>query len=81
MKIKFLLFSGLREAVGKGEIELIVPEGTSVGSLVEFLPEEFSKVNDLMACSRWAVNEAFVDKERILRDGDTVALISPVSGG
>ena len=84
MKIKLLLFAGLRERVGNDEIEINLPnppERIAVGSLIEFLPEECLGMNELIDCCRWAVNETFVSKETILHEGDEVALISPVAGG
>ena len=81
MKIKLLFFAGLRERVEKDEIELSLPDGTAVGSLIEFLPEEYSSINELIGCCRWAVNATFVNKDMILHEGDEVALIPPVAGG
>jgi len=52
-----------------------VPEGTSAGAILEMLhlPERVATI--------LIVNGAYTDKKKILKDGDAVYIISPVSGG
>ena len=55
-------------------------EGQSVGSLKQFLAENYpdiSKLNALMI----AVNQNYAGDDLILRSNDEIALIPPVAGG
>jgi len=81
MKVDILLFAQLKEAAGKDYLSLDVEEGTRIQELVDRLMEEscFSRVRDLPLV--YAVNESFVSKDDILQEADTLALMTPVSGG
>jgi len=76
--IKLLLFAHLRDHIGKQEIHLNVVDKT-VKELKEVLKESYSfdELDSVMV----AVNEEFANDDEIIREGDVVALIPPVSGG
>ncbi|HEU5141409.1 MAG TPA: molybdopterin converting factor subunit 1 [Bacillales bacterium] len=77
--IQILLFAKFQEAVGEDSIAWHDAPIT-VGALKEQLQgayEEFPRLDDVMV----AVNEQYANNETEIRDGDTVALIPPVSGG
>lgn len=76
--IKILLFAGLKERVGK---PFLTWEETPM--TVAELKEELKKISGLENFSgiMVAVNETYARDEVIVNDGDTVALIPPVSGG
>ncbi|MCI1593360.1 MULTISPECIES: molybdopterin converting factor subunit 1 [Heyndrickxia] len=76
--IKVMLFAQLREQVGEAEIKINAFEG-SVNDLLNYLHEKYSLLNieNLMI----AVNEEFSPTDKVLQEGDVVALIPPVSGG
>ena len=80
MRVRVLLFASLRERLGAREMSVEVPEGTTAAGLLERLGRQRPP---LAAAGRLsvAVNEEYCDPERILRDGDEIALIPPVSGG
>lgn len=73
-----MLFAQLREQVGEAEIKIDAFEG-SVKDLLDYLHEKYSLLNieNLMI----AVNEEFSPTDKVLQEGDVVALIPPVSGG
>lgn len=81
MKVDVLLFAQLKEAAGTDHLFLEIWEGTPVKELVEHLMEEprFLRCKDLPFI--YAVNENFVSQDRILHEADTLALMTPVSGG
>jgi len=74
------LFASLREAAGTGRIEVRLPAATPVAGVWERLPAPV-RGGPLPAGSRWAVNHEWAHADRPLRDGDEVALVTPVSGG
>jgi molybdopterin synthase catalytic subunit/molybdopterin converting factor small subunit len=76
VRVTVKLFAGLRERAGAGERPLELEQGARVGD-----------VWDALALGRepdgllYAVNREYAARERLLADGDEVALIPPVSGG
>ena len=74
------LFASLREAAGTGRLELRLPEATPVAGVWERLPARVRR-GSAPSGSRWAVNHEWAAADRPLRDGDEVALVTPVSGG
>lgn len=81
MRIKVLLFAGLREKRGEGELELEVPFGTPVRELSKDLFPEGSLSPEFWHRVRFAVNLEYVPAGKVLQEGDEVALIPPVAGG
>ena len=79
MKIRARFFARCREAVGKGEMEIKVAEGTTAADLLDKLGHEcpeFARNSVLIA-----VNDEFVNPDFGLKEGDEVAFLPPVSGG
>jgi molybdopterin converting factor subunit 1 len=81
MKITVRLFAILRERVGISEITLDLPPGSSVANVRDALIEKHPALSSLLARVAYAVNRNYAPIETVLRDGDEVALIPPVSGG
>lgn len=75
------LFAGLREMIGARDIAIDLPAGATAASLKERLGELHPHVAPMLPTIACAVNEEYVDASHILREGDDVALIPPVSGG
>lgn len=75
--ITILLFAHLQEVVGEEKMtwtELPITAGE--------LKQRFSdKYNLPLKSVMVAVNEEYADEHLLLKDGDTVAFIPPVSGG
>jgi molybdopterin converting factor subunit 1 len=76
------LFAQLREAAGRDEVALELPDGATVGELLGAL-KGHDRVGGTLADLPVviAVNRDYAERERRLNDGDEVALIPPVSGG
>ena len=81
MKVKVLFFASVRDMVGTREIEWEESEGATVGQLKEDLVARFPKMSGLGRVLSLAVNAEYVDDSAVLRTGDEVAIIPPVSGG
>ena len=81
MKIHVRLFASVREIVGHKELVWDVPAESTVSTLSNRLVSEYPKLCALASSLKFAVNHEYVDAERVLAEGDEVALIPPVSGG
>jgi molybdopterin synthase sulfur carrier subunit len=76
--VKILLFADLRDKFGSEELE-IEAEGKTVKELKALLENLNSHIS--LDSVMVAVNEEFTGDESIIKKGDLVALIPPVSGG
>jgi molybdopterin synthase catalytic subunit/molybdopterin converting factor small subunit len=70
------LFAGLREQAGVGERELDLPAGSRLADVWAPLG-----LGDEPEGLLYAVNKDYATGDRLLADGDEIALIPPVSGG
>jgi molybdopterin synthase catalytic subunit len=76
MHVRVLLFAGLRERAGAGEVSLDLPEGAVVGDALARMADLTDGIPVVMA-----VNREYAEARQQLRAGDELALIPPVSGG
>jgi MoaE-MoaD fusion protein len=76
MHVTVRLFAGLRERAGTPRRELDLREGARVEEIWPSL-----ELGDEPGGLVYAVNRAYVERDRELAEGDEVALIPPVSGG
>jgi molybdopterin converting factor small subunit len=82
MKIKLLFFGRMRDVFEGVSPVLDVPEGATVGDAVRLLAGARAGENTLDETPAvYAVNEKFETGEKALRDGDELALMTPMSGG
>ncbi len=81
MKIKVLYFSSIKDKLKKKEDVLDISENTTLEDVISLLKEKYPEIAESLDKSMFAVNEEYADKDKILKEGDTVAVIPPVSGG
>ena len=76
-----LLFAALREAAGTRRLSLTIGPGLCAADVLASLSERLPNSRELLNRSALAVNEEYAAGDIALHDGDTVAVIPPVSGG
>ncbi len=78
-----LYFAALRDLAGVAEERVVLPSArpASVSVLLSSLEREHEALRGRLGSVRVAVNEEFAPVSTILRGGEVVALIPPVSGG
>ncbi len=81
MRVRVLLFAVARERAGAAEIVLDAPADATVGAVFEQLARERPALADVLATCRAALDEEFAPRDARLRDGQTLAVLPPVSGG
>lgn len=81
MRVRVKLFAVLKERAGVGELSLDLPDGTNVSSAAAALKEKLPTIAAFLERSAFAVNRDYADGTTLLRDGDELAVIPPVSGG
>ncbi len=81
MRVSVLLFSVLRDAVGRGALDVELPEGATGADLLQNLAREHHAVRQLAPHVRLGINQRYAPAATPLHEGDEVALITPTSGG
>lgn len=80
-RLKVLIFSLLREKLDVDELQLEYEGALTGRDLLDDLEKKYPAVTPYRSIIRLAVNQRYSSEQSILRDGDEVALITPVSGG
>jgi molybdopterin converting factor subunit 1 len=81
MLIHVRLFAMIREKAGTSALTLELPEDARVADAAAALAERLPAVAAYLSRVAFAVNEAYAAREALLRPGDELAIIPPVSGG
>lgn len=81
MRIRLLAFASAGDALGAGELELEMPEGSRVDDLRSRLAADFPRLAPLWPRLAVAVDGKLASGEQALAEGVEVALLPPVSGG
>jgi len=83
MRVRVIAFGVLKEWLSPDAVDVELPEGATVGSLLEQLraglPERAP--NDAFHGIAVGVNAEYAQAAQILHEGDEVGLLPPVSGG
>lgn len=81
MSIRVLFFASIADLAGARQVS-VEPDGDmTVGSLRRKLERDRPRLAGKLAKCAAAVNQDVVGADRILKDGDEVAFLPPVSGG
>lgn len=75
---KILFFAHLRELVGEEFVQLDA-SGKTIAELKDLIAEKYGI--EVPKTVMTAINEEFARNEEVIKDGDTIAFIPPVSGG
>ena len=81
MKIKVRFFASYREIAGRPEVVLDLREGTTLSALLEDMKRKYPKLGSLTDTIIASVNKRYAKEDVVLKEGDEVALLPPVSGG
>ncbi len=74
MVVSVRLFAGLRERAGRDRVEVELPDGAIVSDLL-------AAMDVAPRSCVVAINREYADEQAVVRAGDEVALVPPVSGG
>ena len=79
MRIKVLFFASLKELIGISSASIDLAEGGTTSTLFADLCIQYPSLRQ--GSMAIAVNKAYVTEDIVLKDGDEVALLPPISGG
>lgn len=75
------LFAGIRETVGRAEVQLDLPPAATPEDAWRRLAAEFPALAGRRPSLSAAVNRRYSPFDAVLHDGDEVVFVPPVSGG
>jgi molybdopterin synthase catalytic subunit len=81
MKVTVLFFGITHDLAGVAQEQVEIPEGENLKGLQRQCEARFPKLLSVKNSLLLAVNQEIADGSRVLRDGDEVAFMPPVSGG
>ena len=76
--IKILLFAQLQEDIGQNTLFLEANDWT-VKQVKEYLQQQYPQTT--LQAVMTAINEDYAFDDDVVKDGDTIAFLPPVSGG
>ena len=81
MRIRVMFFGRLKEIVGLAEDHIEIPEGALVEDVFARFGQQHLGLSDFRSSLVASVNQEFSDWSAVLKSGDEVAFLPPVSGG
>jgi len=79
--VRVLFFGAARDAVGEGEVDLVLQGTPTAASAFATVLERFPNLKRFGRSLLFAVNQEYAQAEREVHDGDELAVFPPVSGG
>lgn len=80
MKVNVLYFSSIKDKLGKQQEEIEF-DGSSIKDFKEKIAQLYPEIKDNLDRVMFAVNEEYVDLDFVVKEGDVIGIIPPVSGG
>jgi molybdopterin synthase sulfur carrier subunit len=81
IQITVKLFAIFQEVFATDEMQIKLESGASVSQIFDRLVSQHPNLEQWRSLTRYAINLSFAEPNTILKNGDEVALIPPVSGG
>lgn len=81
MQITMRYFAIVRETVGLSKEQKLLADGATAGEVIDALIAAYPRLESIRKAAMIMVNQSYVKNDHVLKDGDELALIPPVSGG
>ncbi len=81
MKVNVKFFALYRELVGLRETQADLPQGSTALDLWQLYAASHPQLAPNLPHTKFAVNGQYTTPETVLKEGDEVVFIPPVSGG
>lgn len=79
--VTVLFFGAARDAVGQGQVGLVLSGASTTGKALEDILETYPELRRFGRSLLLAVNQEYARADQVVRDGDELAVFPPVSGG
>ncbi len=81
MRVRVLYFGMLKEMVGRPGDQFDLPDGSTLGDLLDQCGRAAPPIADHREVLAYAVNLEFAQESQRLKEGDEIGMLPPVSGG
>ncbi len=81
MRVNLRYFAAVRELLGRSKEARDVPDGATVGAVLDALQADEPRLAPMRGRVMLMVNQEYTREDHVLGHGDELALIPPVSGG
>jgi sulfur-carrier protein len=81
IQITVKLFAAYQEAYQCSELRLEFPQPIAANDILNYLLQEKPELEKWRYVTRFGINLQFASAETLLKNGDEIVLIPPVSGG
>jgi len=81
MRVRVLLFGQLKDIVGRQEDSLDLEPGARLAAVMTHYAERYPQLKGLAQSIACSINQEYAQGATVLREGDEVGLLPPVSGG
>ncbi|MGQ9456849.1 MAG: molybdopterin converting factor subunit 1 [Anaerolineae bacterium] len=81
MRVVVRLFAAAREALGREELHLELPAGSTVREVREEVSRTAPGAHPVLERCLLARNREFASPEEVVQEGDEIAFLPPVGGG
>jgi MoaE-MoaD fusion protein len=81
MRVRVLFFGMIRDVAGRTADTLELREGATVSEVLKQFCTSMNRFSDYEKSVALAVNREYVSTDTVLKDGDELAVLPPVSGG
>src|ERR1043166_6246303 len=81
MRVKVLLFGQLKDIVGREEDSLDLEPGARLTAVMAHYAQRYPKFQGLTSSIACSINQEYAPGTTVLREGDEIGLLPPVSGG
>lgn len=81
MRVHVLFFGQLKDITGRAEEYLELEPGAKLAKVVGHYSEKFPKFQGLASSIACSINQEYSAGSTVLREGDEIGLLPPVSGG
>ncbi len=80
-KVLVKFFASARDTVGEKDLKMEIKKNSKVEDVMENLFEEYPDLQEMEDHLLISVNKDRTGKDEILKDGDEIAVMPPVTGG
>lgn len=81
IRVKLLFFGAARDVAGHDEVDFILPQATTAAAALAEVKHAYPELSRFGRSLLFAVNQEYATPDRIVENGDELAVFPPVSGG
>jgi molybdopterin converting factor small subunit len=81
MRVTVSFYSYFKDLAGCAQTTEVLPEGATLGSLLQSLSRRFPRLAPMQKSTLMAVGVEYQDRKWVLSEGEEVSLFPPVQGG